>query len=823
MTNSQDVRQAQDRAQRGPGMWPMYEAFFGLQRRPFAATPDPACFLAAATVQAAIDEVAICLEQGQGIAVLTGAAGTGKTLVCERLIQEFPGDLRVVFLRHASFQSRRGLLQNLLFELNATYQRPTEQELRLELVPAIQRLSERGQKVVLLCDEAHLLTPPLLEELRMLSDEARDGVPLVRLFLSGQPRLEETLAEPALEALSQRIRAHVSLEPFSTQLSVDYLDYRLTWAGGVLTEIFSAEAIDLICRASQGIPRSLSQLGDHALLMAYGNGQRQVTAQTVRDALNDLRQLPLHWNDVSLPGSTCQNWSEEREDSTRRVAADSRSSPSSGSVRGIASTTGADHGRSGRQPQVIESKSSVVEIGVPSRAEYAPSGMTTPSYSSAAASFEVGAPVFSAAPLRESASGLVADGTKVVSDTRLATSSMAPEFGDHLIDYARRETSSATTIAPRSARETLANSPADEFASSRWDHLTNSAERTSPQMGPVELPRRASSGFDGRDTGEKLAGASVISDDWTEMPLSLSQSVSVEPSRTAVEAAPEVRIDRHSKVSPLVFVGEAIEELETSPADGLLADLAGPDAPRWIEIPVHDRYAAIDAGWELPPLDEPAAISSSVTNFADEPAGGDEEVSIGGDMPAAAAVVDSNVSGGPTVAIDDGDWFEAELDAEAAAGVSLQECDDPEGESHRSHLITPETDSAALEADVRSLVSPQVEFVWDTVSSAYPAPTEPDGAFASDLYPVEATGENGVPMVELPPTIEAAVEYPSPSTSSGVSGGSTSTSTASPMSTVIEIGGLPNESPSVPPDAAPASSPFRTLFSLLRRKQRGLA
>ena len=278
----------------------MYEAHFGLKRRPFAATPDPLCFLASGTVQAALDEIVVCVEQGQGIAVVTAPAGTGKTLLCERLRSELGERFESVLLRHASFLTRRALLQTILCELNHSYRQQDEQELRLELSPAIRALRPQREALVLICDEAHQLSEDLLEELRILSDLADHGRPLVRLVLVGQLGLEETLALPSLEALSQRIRAHVCLETLNRAGSLDYIDYRLTWAGGRTEEIFTAAALELVSRAADGVPRCLNQLCDHALLLAYVAEQQPVPAKMIREALQDLRQLPLHWNESSL-------------------------------------------------------------------------------------------------------------------------------------------------------------------------------------------------------------------------------------------------------------------------------------------------------------------------------------------------------------------------------------------------------------------------------------------------------------------------------------------------------------------------------------------
>lgn len=327
---------------------PMYESQFLLKRRPFAATPDPRCFLGAGPVQAALDELVVCVEQGQGVAVVSAPAGTGKTLLSERLRMELDSRFEVIFLRHASFLTRRALLQSILADLNHAYRRHDEQELRLELVPAIRALNPRREALVLLCDEAHMLNEDLLEELRILADLAEQGRPLVRLVLIGQPGLEETLARPGLEALNQRIRAHVCLDSFDRAAALDYIDYRITWAGGRTDEIFTAEALDLICRASEGVPRRINQLCDHALLLAYVAEEKPVRSETILEALQDLRQLPLHWNESFLADEPRQ-W-QPQESAELGIASHGDSTSFEPECRFAASVTTADQTDSAVRP-----------------------------------------------------------------------------------------------------------------------------------------------------------------------------------------------------------------------------------------------------------------------------------------------------------------------------------------------------------------------------------------------------------------------------------------------------------------------------------------
>lgn len=279
----------------------MYEPFFGLERRPFSATPDPDCFFAPESVQGVLDALAINTERGQGIGLLTAPAGLGKTLICQRLVREIGQGFQAVVLGNAGFPSRRSLLQAILFELGVEYSRKDEAELRLDLRKYLQQLRPAREALVLIVDEAHLLADELLEEIRTLTDIAQLGRPLVRVILCGQQELEERLTSRSFDALNQRISSHLWLEPFTLAESTEYLRYRIEQSGGRSETIMTAEVLRLIARASDGNPRCLNQLADHCLLLAYAADERPVAAQTVHDALDDLKQLPLQWNDISQP------------------------------------------------------------------------------------------------------------------------------------------------------------------------------------------------------------------------------------------------------------------------------------------------------------------------------------------------------------------------------------------------------------------------------------------------------------------------------------------------------------------------------------------
>ena len=132
------------------------------------------------------------VQDDEGIALVTGAPGTGKTLVLHCLLERLGDGAVSALLTNSHFPGRIGLLQAVLYDLSLPYE-GGEQELRLRLTDALLQTYKRGERTVLLVDEAQHLSVDLLEELRLLGNlEAGQGKAL-QVVLAGQPALLETL------------------------------------------------------------------------------------------------------------------------------------------------------------------------------------------------------------------------------------------------------------------------------------------------------------------------------------------------------------------------------------------------------------------------------------------------------------------------------------------------------------------------------------------------------------------------------------------------------------------------------------------------------
>lgn len=277
----------------------MFESFYQLVRRPFAAAPELANYFAAAAIEEARITLIRAIDRAEGTGLIIGPTGTGKSLLCRVLAHHFRSSLEVALLGGAQLATRRALLQAVLFELNLPYRGMDEGELRLHLIDHLTRRTESSPGLLLIVDEAQTLPQRLLEELRLITNVVRQGELRVRLVIAGGPALEERFATPQLESFSQRIAARCYLQPFAHAETLGYVAHQIEACGGDCGRIFSPEALDAIHRATDGIPRLVNQLSDHALVLAFTAGEKKIDAKTIEEAWADLQQLPTPWREMA--------------------------------------------------------------------------------------------------------------------------------------------------------------------------------------------------------------------------------------------------------------------------------------------------------------------------------------------------------------------------------------------------------------------------------------------------------------------------------------------------------------------------------------------
>jgi general secretion pathway protein A len=276
---------------------------WGLKQRPFPATPDSRGYYPATTHELALAHLLEAVNDGEGLALLTGAPGSGKTLVCHVLLERLATDVASVFLTNSHFVSRSALFQAILFDLRQPYDDASEQVLRLRLTEALLAQLDAGKRTVLLIDEAQHLSMDLLEELRLLGNLEAGRNKALQVLLAGQAGLLETLRRPELSALWQRVSVQCRLDPLDEEEAADYLRHHIRRAGGRPDEVFPDECIALLARHTRGLPRLLNQAAHQAFLLAGGAEADCVDIEMVLEALH---RLGIEVDETALAADTSE-------------------------------------------------------------------------------------------------------------------------------------------------------------------------------------------------------------------------------------------------------------------------------------------------------------------------------------------------------------------------------------------------------------------------------------------------------------------------------------------------------------------------------------
>jgi len=272
----------------------MYLDHFKLQEYPFRLTPDTGFYFNGPGHRDALNVLLVALRSGEGFIKITGEVGTGKTLLCRRLLDQLQNDFTTVYLPNPLL-SPRDLYLAVVDELGLA--RPAKgnvQDLLKILYRQLVDSNQAGRPVVILLDEAQTMPTQSLEALRLLSNLETEKRKLLHIVLFGQPELDRRLAETELRQLRQRIAFAHRLPPLDRRTLKDYLQHRLHCAG--LTDsrpLFSKGAVNLLQKASRGIPRLVNVLGHKALLASYGQGAASVSARHMRAAIVDTEDATL--------------------------------------------------------------------------------------------------------------------------------------------------------------------------------------------------------------------------------------------------------------------------------------------------------------------------------------------------------------------------------------------------------------------------------------------------------------------------------------------------------------------------------------------------
>jgi len=273
-----------------------YEPFYGLGEKPFSLSPDPRFLFRSPAHGPAFDELQAGIRRREGLIVLTGAIGTGKTTLCRSVLKQLDRRTFSSFVADP-FVSREDLLKTLLVDFGVIsigdltrgrFDGASRSDLSYPLYEFLDSLVPLQAFAVLVIDEAQNLSLPLLEEIRILSElERREK--LLQVVLVGQPELRSSLRLPQMRQVDQRVSVRCELTALDAAGVAGYVNHRLAVAGRGESRVeFTGSALEAIHEGSLGVPRLINRICDRALQRAHASEWMQVDAPFVRAAIADL-------------------------------------------------------------------------------------------------------------------------------------------------------------------------------------------------------------------------------------------------------------------------------------------------------------------------------------------------------------------------------------------------------------------------------------------------------------------------------------------------------------------------------------------------------
>ncbi len=263
----------------------MYESFYGLNERPFQIVPNPGYLYLSPKHQNALLYLEYGLMESVGFILLTGEIGIGKTTLIRHILNQLGPDMEVAVIFNTNLSSDQ-LLSLILQELELVPEDGNKAK-KLDTLYnfLIEKYAEK-KRVLLIIDEAQNLSEEALEEVRMLSNLQSDDHMLLQIMLVGQPELKAKLKKPGLAQLTQRIAVNYHLSALTREETGLYIDCRLEKAGGK-PNLFTPKAVDMIYKASGGIPRSINLLCDAALVYGFADELDTIDTPVIEQVMQD--------------------------------------------------------------------------------------------------------------------------------------------------------------------------------------------------------------------------------------------------------------------------------------------------------------------------------------------------------------------------------------------------------------------------------------------------------------------------------------------------------------------------------------------------------
>ncbi len=259
---------------------------------PFPAFPCVARYVPVGATADALDRVRRSIKSADGVSLVIGPPGTGKSLACRILADEFRETHDVVLLGEAAIDDQTDFHRHLLYRLGVDLDSVVDGDLHLALIERVCGKQAAKGGLLIIVDEAQCLPVDVLEAIRMVTNIMRGDQPRVTAVVCGGVKLDDTLTSPALEPFTQRVSTRCYLHPLNAGETRQYICESIRACDSNPEETISDEAIGAIHHACCGVPRLINQLMTEAIDCAADNEQDHICEKMIDLAWAQLQQLP---------------------------------------------------------------------------------------------------------------------------------------------------------------------------------------------------------------------------------------------------------------------------------------------------------------------------------------------------------------------------------------------------------------------------------------------------------------------------------------------------------------------------------------------------
>ena len=268
----------------------MYEAFYGLNSKPFQLNPDPSFYFGSKQHRRAKAYLEYGVQRNEGFIVITGEIGAGKTTIVRGLLASLDPEKVVA----ANLVTTQLDAEDTLRMVGAAFGVRVKDVAKADVLMALEAYlvnqTSQGKRCLLIVDEAQNLTPRAVEELRMLSNFQFGQQALLQTFLVGQPEFRIILQSSTMQQLRQRVTATCHIGPLAMDETQGYIEHRLKCAGGFGRPSFDALAFEAIFKASGGIPRCVNSICDRLLLLGFLGNKDSFGLEEVNEVVSEIQE-----------------------------------------------------------------------------------------------------------------------------------------------------------------------------------------------------------------------------------------------------------------------------------------------------------------------------------------------------------------------------------------------------------------------------------------------------------------------------------------------------------------------------------------------------